>query len=85
MKVDSDQSKASLVHSELYVGRTDGMVIKGHRSSKSTFGANKLMFHMYTWEDDKVSFVVSQVHTGGELWPSVSPLLGGCWPGQGEV
>ena len=50
MKVDSDQSKASLVHSELYVRRTDGMVIIGHRSSKSTFGANKLMFHMYTWE-----------------------------------
>ena len=42
MKVDLDQSllKAWSVHSELYVGRTDGMGIIGHRSSESSFGAN---------------------------------------------
>ena len=46
LKVDSDQSWACLVNSELiYVGQTDGwmdgVVIIGHRPSKSTFGANK--------------------------------------------
>ena len=45
LKVDSDQSWACLVHSELYVRRIYkwdgiGMVIIGQRSSKSTFGAD---------------------------------------------
>ena len=40
LRVDPDQSRAYLVHSELCVG-WDGMVIIGHRSSKSTFGAYK--------------------------------------------
>ena len=41
LRVNSDQFKACLVHSELFVRRTDGIVIIGHMSSKSTFGANK--------------------------------------------
>ena len=44
------------------------MVIIGHRSSKSTFGANKLMFHMYTWEGwQSFFFCFTGTHWRGAL------------------
>ena len=39
----------------LYVGWMDGMVIIGHRSSKSTFGAHKMHFVMYTETQSNMS------------------------------